>query len=281
MKSCLLAAAALATVLLVLCLLGLRSCMNAHNRGIGHGDVDFDVSRSGRHIVFNGAGAGTWDLYLLDLDAQQVTLIAETPDYETGPSFSPDGQEVVYAAGAPGDRADHLFVRPVSGGPAKQLTAADANDSQPRFSPDGKQIVFSRDLLYGWGGKAANWSNSAVFVINRDGTGERRLSPGGMIANTHWFLPDGETVVFLGDGGVYSVSLAESDAVELVGPGECFTSLSPNGDRIAYSRGQYSSGQELFVSDLDGGNEVQVRTVSGGSFSPKILGKRRGAAVLS
>jgi superfamily II DNA/RNA helicase len=50
-------------------------------------------------ILFNAAGTGGRDLYRLNLSDLNVTRIAETTDYETAPSYSPDGLRIVYAAG--------------------------------------------------------------------------------------------------------------------------------------------------------------------------------------
>jgi Tol biopolymer transport system component len=84
----------------------------------------------------------------LNLSDLKVTRIAETADYETAPSFSPDGLRIVYAAGVPGDRADHIFTIQHDGRAKAKLTDIDANDTSPRFSPDGKTIVFARDKTY-------------------------------------------------------------------------------------------------------------------------------------
>ena len=97
------------------------------------------------------------DLYRLDLATLRVTRIAATQDYEVAPEISPDGNSVVYAAGKPGDRADHIFLRSLDGKTVRQLTAEDANDAAPAFSPDGSLIAFTRDKTYNWGGLASNW----------------------------------------------------------------------------------------------------------------------------
>src|SRR5438105_3451938 len=109
----------------------LQGCMDGHDRPGGHTDVRFDISSQGDRIVFNAAGEGGRDLYLLDLRSLKVTRIAATQEYEVGPRFSPDGNWVVYAAGRPGDRADHIFLRSLDGKTVKQLTAEEANDASP------------------------------------------------------------------------------------------------------------------------------------------------------
>lgn len=128
-------------------------------------------------IVFNAGGAGGRDLYQLDLESRTVSRIAETPNYETCPSFSPDGRRIVYSAGIPGDRADHIFTLDLTGKSKAQLTDIDANDTSPRFSPDGKSVVFARDKTYNWGGMAANWeSGGVVCLIQADGLNLRQLT---------------------------------------------------------------------------------------------------------
>ena len=83
----------------------------AHDRPGGYGDVTFGIAPRGDALVFNASGMGGRDLYLLDLKTHRVRRIAETPDYEVAPGFSPDGNSIVYSAGKPGDRADYIFVR--------------------------------------------------------------------------------------------------------------------------------------------------------------------------
>ncbi len=142
----------LAPVIAVLFLLGLVVTVvamiwisiNEHPRPPGHWDIGFTISPRDE-VVFSAVGDGGRDLFTLNLTTLQVTRIAATPDYEVDPSFSPDGQMLVYASGQPGDGADHIFVRSLDTNTVTQLTRGDANDSQPTFSPDGTLIAFTRD----------------------------------------------------------------------------------------------------------------------------------------
>ena len=179
----------------------LRGSMNQHFRPDGHRDVTFAVSPRGDAIVFNAAGQGGRDLYLLDLSNLSVKRIAETPDFEIDPSFSPDGKSVVYAAGRPGDRADHIFVRSLDRPTLKQLTSDDANDESPEFSPDGSMIVFTRFKEHHWGGLSTNWGGGTTYVMRADGTGLRQISVDGSPAVYPRFSPSGKTIVFWSDGG--------------------------------------------------------------------------------
>jgi len=187
---------------------GLRGCMSEHTRPFGNQDLTFDLSPRGDKLIFNGAGNGARDLFLLDLNSMRLTRITDTPDYEMSPAFSPDGRSIVYAAGHPGDRADHLFKRDLDTGHAKQLTSADANDTSPTFSPDGARIVFTRDTHYHWGGLSTSWDEGGtVWSINCDGSGLRRVLAAGVSATSPRLSPDGKTRLWWDTG----VAIAPAD----------------------------------------------------------------------
>lgn len=52
---------------------------------------------------------------------------------------SPDGRTIVF------DLLGDLYLIPITGGTASQITSGMAFDAQPRFSPDGKSVVFTSD----------------------------------------------------------------------------------------------------------------------------------------
>ena len=82
------------------------------------------------------------DLTPGDYDAPVFSLGGQD-DY----AFSPDGQEICYTSNHDKNPAastnNDLWIVPVSGGPAKNITADNpASDSTPLYSPDGRYIAY-------------------------------------------------------------------------------------------------------------------------------------------
>ena len=82
------------------------------------------------------------DLTPGDYDAPVFSLGGQD-DY----AFSPDGKEICYTSNHDKNPAastnNDLWIAPVTGGPAKNITAANpASDSSPLYSPDGRYIAY-------------------------------------------------------------------------------------------------------------------------------------------
>jgi Tol biopolymer transport system component len=253
---------------------GTRGCRNTHVRaGGGEEDFAFHISPKGDAIVFSANSSGGKDIYLFDPKTSQVTRLTNTPAYESGPAYSLDGKSIVYAAGKTGDRADHIYTRPLDGTKSKQLTNEDHNDSAPSFSHDGSYIVFARNLTYAWGGLAPSWgSDGAVYVMKADGTQLRRLTHDNLVPSSPQFMPDGRSIVYWASGqnsewNVFRIALHDGKSPRQ--PKKLTSddlsreaTVSPSGQHIAFvsdPTGQgYAGGFRLFTMNSDGTGRRQI-----------------------
>ncbi len=89
---------------------------------------------------------------------------------------SPDGKELVFAQ----DRSAHpevstnsdLFIVPVAGGTAKQITTRTGADTSPRYSPDGRWIAYRSQARAGY--ESDLWE---LWLYDRASGTTRRLAP--------------------------------------------------------------------------------------------------------
>jgi Tol biopolymer transport system component len=115
------------------------------------------------------------------------------------PVVSPDGKWVMYSAMdvdlAANTKRNHLWLVPVAGGEAKQITNSAPGESRGRFSPDGKRILFI----------SARDGSSQIWLQDFDsGNGALsgnaiRLTNISSEADGASWSPDGKNIVFISE----------------------------------------------------------------------------------
>jgi len=136
-------------------------------------------------------------LLLVDADGGEPSRLTRA-EPDAAPAWSPDGREIVFVRGhglnMPGGDMD-LFTVDAAGGLPRPLTrTAHALETAPAWSPDGSRIAFARSLS-----SSAFTGKAAIFVINRDGSGESLLFEHKLYSETSYGLswsPDGRTIAF-------------------------------------------------------------------------------------
>lgn len=116
------------------------------------------------------------------LPIKPVRTLRFTTDEGTWMSLdvSPDGQSLVF------DLLGDLYVLPITGGKAVRLTSGMPWDGMPRWSPDGRSIAFISDRD----------GSDNLWLINRDGTGARRLTKETVNAlSSPTWTPDGQYLI--------------------------------------------------------------------------------------
>ncbi len=78
-------------------------------------------------------------IWLMDADGQNARAVTNG-DGDSSPHFSPDGKQIAFV------RDSNLYLLPLGGGEARQLTSISTGVSDPLWSPDGKWIAFATDV---------------------------------------------------------------------------------------------------------------------------------------
>jgi hypothetical protein len=105
------------------------------------------------------------------------------------PAWSPTGDQIVYRGCVSGGQCG-LVVASADGSNPRQITTH-ANDAAPRWSPNGGQIAFHSD-------RDGNWE---CYVINSDGTWLRRITLSPATDVMPVWSPNGLQIAFLSDRG--------------------------------------------------------------------------------
>jgi tol-pal system beta propeller repeat protein TolB len=140
---------------------------------------------------------GDWgddEIFMYDLITRDVIRLIERDGEDMQPSFSPDGEMVVFTSSiyeGNGDFNYEIFRVNIDGSNLTQLTDSPEMDMEPCFSPDGKTIVFTRYMD----------SGAELYIMDVDGGNIKRLTDNDASDVYANFSPDGEYIAFASDRG--------------------------------------------------------------------------------
>jgi TolB protein len=166
-------------------------------------------SSDGSMIAFTRGDPSTHlDLWVASADGTGARQLTDHPGHVYEPTWSPDGTKIAFHSdsieGAFKFSPSSLSVVNSDGTGLTELVPAASNLGRPAWSPDSRQIAF---LLHG-----------EIKVVNADGSGSPRsivkASDLGPVVDPfpkfRW-LPDGRTIVFVGDAFSGRIYVARAD----------------------------------------------------------------------
>ncbi len=192
------------------------------------------------------------DIYVMDADGSHVIQLTDNPADDDSPSWSPDGNRIVFASVR--DRMYGIYVMDADGSNVVQLIGDPIGCTNPAWSPDGKHIVFVRDV---------DEFNSDIFVMDADGSHVIRLTDYPDTDDSPSWSPDGQRIAYHsyrdGDFEIYMMDADGSNVTRITDNEGYDTSpaWSPDGKRIAFSS-ERDGNYEIYVMDADGSNVIRL-----------------------
>jgi len=262
----------------------------------GASDVQPDWSPDGSRIVFERQFEDKpYEIWSVRPDGSELRQIDPgcppgiTEDQiceEEDPAWSPDGEQIAFGnpfgkikfiGGVEWIEVGAVAVMDADGSNHRQLTQlrrpTSSEDFQPVWAPDGKRIAFQRE-----NSTASPRNRRAIFVINSDGSGLRRVTPWKLDAGDHpdW-SPDGRWILFRSQsfdlgGNLHAIRPNGTGLKQLthVRPDVevLSSSYSPDGKSIVFSRTGKGGLPDLFVMRSDGSKIRQLTRTSRWDSAP-------------
>ena len=153
-------------------------------------------------------------------------LFSFEPHFMNDPAISPDGKTVCFVY------LGDLWTVPFTGGEAKKLTSSEGSDFNPIYSPNGKDIAFNSNRD-GW---------NCIYLIPAEGGIAKSVSEE-TFDLLDWF-PNGSQLLVQsyepGFGKIFMKISLDGKIDELTRFGGEFAAVSPDGEKIVFSRYGYA-----------------------------------------
>lgn len=142
-------------------------------------------SPDGRKLALTlGGSSGNPDIFVLDLNTQDLTRITDDPAIDTEPVWAPDGRSLYFTS----DRAGSPQIYQINaqaGAHPKRITFGGSYNARPRVSPDGTELAM------------VTLDNGAYRVAVQDlSSGAVRVLSHGRLDESPSFAPNGATLIY-------------------------------------------------------------------------------------
>lgn len=185
--------------------------------------------------------------------------------HDGAPSWSPDGQQLVFSVEQKG--RTNIYLMRADGTGRRALTSTPSQDGAPAFSPDGASIAFESDRD----------GNPEIYVMDVTGSNVRRLTNSVSDDRAPAWSPDGRRIAFLSDrdgavqADVFTMNAADgSDVRRVTRDGQHWTpQFAPNGASVAVQRGN-----DLYLVDVPAPASMSSASLASGTPAVSMASRR-------
>ncbi|MEO7965315.1 MAG: hypothetical protein ABIT38_15515, partial [Gemmatimonadaceae bacterium] len=229
----------------------------------------------GTHIAYMTLGNAGSQIVVREVGGATRTLGTTPGGLNSTPTFSPDGNTLVYSHGA--EAGTDLYSTNAFGQePARRITVGRGSDNtQPTFSPDGHRLAFTSSRL----------GHPEVYISDADGTNAEPLTDYAgdqpYRANPDW-SPDGRLVAFeaqiAGRFQIMTIGLRDRAVKRYTSEGvNEQPSWAPDSRHIVFTSNRGGT-RQLWVLDVESSTVRQLTRASAGArfgaWSPLLLRPR-------
>jgi dipeptidyl aminopeptidase/acylaminoacyl peptidase len=208
-------------------------------------------------IVYASEAFGFPEIMVMRTDGSRPTRLTTDQAVYTNPAVSPDGQAIVVDSRLGGSWSG-LYLLDRFGQSRKKIVDRPAGVGGAAWSPDGTKLAIVGFMPGG------NGDYARIFVVNRDGTGLRQVTPetaSYSIDTSPSWSPDGTRIFYSHFGELWVINADGTGATSLGVSGQ-YPALSPDGRQIAYT--SVSGVQTTMIADASGANARPLTTPSAG-----------------
>jgi TolB protein len=218
-------------------------------------------------IAFLSKRSDTKEIFVMDVDGENLRQITQTGSINLSPQWSPDGRELVHISYS--DLNAHLYSMDIESMRRRVISARENMNGPAAWSPDGRYLALTLTIH----------GNSELYLVDQNGAILRRLTKHPSIDVSPSWSPDGGALAFVSNrsGGpqIYVLDLGSGYVRRLTFEGKYNTdpAWSPMGDWIAYSAlleddYERSGSAQIFIMLSNGENPVQITRMVGEQTYP-------------
>ena len=139
------------------------------------------------------------EIYIMNADGSGQTRLTDSPGYDGGPFFTPDGQHIVWRHFTPDGSQSDIYTMRIDGSNVRRLTDFDSMSWAPYFHPSGAYVIFASNKL--------GFSNFELYLVDAGGRHEPvRVTSTDGFDGLPVFSPDGNRLCWTSNRNSQEVS---------------------------------------------------------------------------